>query len=122
MPAQLKLQLSEAGETDWSLTGAYAGDQYTPLLTSVDTVEMIVPPGQAQRFASALGAKRADSGSNLSLIERSGASELFRHDGPEEPAPLASPFIVYLDLLKDDRGRNKELARQLRTDQLKLQE
>lgn len=122
LPAQLKRLLSEAGETDWSLTGAYAGDQYTPLLTSVDTLEMIVPPGQAPRFASALGAKRAESGSNLNLIERSGASELYRHDGPEDSAPLASPFIVYLDLLKEDRGRNKELAHQLRTDQLKLQE
>lgn len=122
LPAELKRQLGQAGETDWSLTSAYAGNRYTPLLTSVDTIEMIVPPGQAQRIASALGATRVKSGANLTVIERSGASELFRHDGPEDPAPLASPFIVYLDLLKEDRGRNKELARQLRADHLKLKE
>ncbi len=122
LPAELKRQLSQAGETGWSLTGAYAGDQYTPLLTSVDTMEMIMPPGQAQRFASAMGAKRADTGANLTLIERSGASELFRHDGPENSAPLASPFIVYLDLLKEDRGRNKELAHHLRNNELRLKE
>ena len=70
--------------------------------------------------AGAAGAKPAEKGANLVIVERSGASDLFRRSMPDHPAPLASPFIVYLDLLKDARGRNQELASQLRSTVLKV--
>lgn len=113
-----KLQHPDAG--NWCISGPAAGNALAPLLTNVDVVDLIVGPGQAQAIADAVGAKRAEKGSNVVIVERSGASDLFRRSIPDHPAPLASPFIVYLDLLRDDRGRNKELAAQLRSTVLKV--
>jgi len=94
---------------DWAFTGAAAANIYAPLLTSVDTAEIIVPPGHAEKLASTIGLKPAEKGANVTLVERDGASLLFRDLHPEYPSYFASPFILYLDLL-DGRGRNKELA------------
>jgi hypothetical protein len=66
-----------------------------------------------------LDMKTVDSGFNIVLIERAGASTLFRHVPPGLPGWLASPFIQYLDLL-DGRGRHKELAQHLRTNILQI--
>ncbi|TWO71511.1 hypothetical protein FN976_11395 [Caenimonas sedimenti] len=102
-------------EAEWALTGAAAGNLLCPLLTSIDALEVIVPPGTVARCASAWGLVDAARGGNVTLIEREDASELFRQ--PAESLPgvlLASPWIVYLDLRRDDRGRNKELGSQLR--------
>jgi hypothetical protein len=104
---------------DWAFTGAAAANVLAPLLTNVETAEVIVPPGRAPHYAKALGLKQVDKGSNVTLIERSGASTLFRRQHLEFPSWFASPFIQYLDL-QDDRGRNKELASQLRTNILKI--
>lgn len=106
--------------SDWAFTGAEAGNYIAPLLTSVDRVDVIVPRGHAYKLANAVGLQQAESGANVKLIERDGASELFRNKVPEFDIPVASPFIVYLDLLKDDRGRNKELAQHLRQTVLKI--
>lgn len=113
-PNQLLTQLTARIErskinADWAFTGTAAANVYAPLLTSVDTAEIIIPPGQTDRFADALKLKRADKGSNVSLVSRSGTSLLFRERHPDFPSWFASPFILYLDLL-DGRGRNKELA------------
>lgn len=97
----------------WAFTGTAAANVYAPLLTSVDTAEIIVSPGQAEPMAQALGLKPADQGGNVTLMEREGASLLFRTLHPEYPSWFASPFILYLDLL-DGRGRNKELAQHVR--------
>ena len=94
---------------DWAFTGTAAANVYAPLLTSVDTAEIIVPPGRAEQLAKTLQLKPADKGANVTLVERTGASLLFRNVHPEYPSYFASPFILYLDLL-DGRGRNKELA------------
>lgn len=98
---------------DWAFTGTAAANVYAPLLTSVDTAEIIIPPGQAEQLAKTLQLKPADKGANVTLVERSGASLLFRElrsVRPDEyPSYFASPFILYLDLL-DGRGRNKGLA------------
>lgn len=94
---------------DWAFTGAAAANVYAPLLTSVDTAEIIVPPGHAEKLAGEIGLKPADKGANVTFVERDDASLMFRDLYPEFPAYFASPFILYLDLL-DGRGRNKELA------------
>jgi len=97
----------------WAFTGTAAANLFAPLLTSTDNAEIIVPPGCAEIMAKALGLKPAEKGSNVTLIERTGASLLFRDMHPEYPAYFASPYILYLDLL-NDRGRNKELAEHIR--------
>lgn len=97
----------------WAFTGAAAANVYAPLLTGVDTAEIIVPDGQAKQLASALKLKPADKGANVTLVEREGASLQFRELHPDYPSYFASPFILYLDLL-DGRGRNKELAQHVR--------
>ncbi|CAM2171849.1 conserved hypothetical protein [Paraburkholderia sacchari] len=94
---------------DWAFTGAAAANIYAPLLTSVDTAEVIVAPDHAEKLADVIGLKPAEKGANVTLVERDGASLLFRERLPEYPSYFASPFILYLDLL-DGRGRNKELA------------
>lgn len=103
----------------WAFTGTAAANVLAPLLTSVDTAELIVPLGHAERYADTLELKQADKGSNIVLVERSGASLLFCQEHPEFPSCFASPFIQYLDLL-DGRGRNKELAAHVREFILKI--
>ncbi|MDN7805806.1 type IV toxin-antitoxin system AbiEi family antitoxin [Burkholderia gladioli] len=94
---------------DWAFTGTAAANAYAPLLTSVDTAEIIVAPGKAEGLARDMRLKPADKGANVVFVERDGASLLFRDSIPELPSYFASPFIMYLDLL-NGRGRNKELA------------
>ncbi|WP_432263320.1 type IV toxin-antitoxin system AbiEi family antitoxin [Cupriavidus sp. TMH.W2] len=106
----LTYQIEKASVSfDWAFTGAVAANIYAPLLTSVDTAEIIVPPGHAEGLAREIGLKPAEKGANVTIIERDGASLLFRESFPDYPSYFASPFIFYLDLL-DGRGRNKELA------------
>ncbi|MBP0633189.1 hypothetical protein J8I32_30820 [Cupriavidus sp. AcVe19-1a] len=93
---------------DWAFTGAAAANAYAPLLTSVDTAEIVVPPGHADELAREIGLKPAEKGANVTFVERDGASLMFRQ-ADYAPEYFASPFILYLDLL-DGRGRNKELA------------
>lgn len=112
--------LKEEHIYDWAYTGAEAGNYLAPLLTNVDRLDVVVSPGRAQKIARAIQLQPAESGWNVRLIERAGAGDLFRRPIPDYDIPLASPFIVYLDLLKDDRGRNKELAQHLRVNVLKI--
>lgn len=119
MLPSLTEKLEVAGISDWAFTGTAAANSVSPLLTRVDSAEVMVPPGTTNRYAQAIGLKQADKGANVTLVERSGASMLFRHPYPEYPAYFASPFVLYLDLL-DGRGRNAELAEQLRRDILKI--
>jgi hypothetical protein len=114
----LLTQLSDEAYTagidfPWAFSGTAAANMYAPLLTSVDTAEMIVPPGSAEKFAEAIKLKPADKGYNVTLVEREGASLMFREFHSEYPSYFASPFVLYLDLL-DGRGRNKELAAHVR--------
>lgn len=101
-----------------AFTGAVAANRLSPLLTHVDVAELIVPSNTLE-LASRIGLKPTEKGANVVLIERAGASELFQQYSPEERAWFASPFIQYLDLL-NGRGRNAELAAQLRSDILRM--
>jgi hypothetical protein len=116
---QLAHQVGKAGVPfNWAFTGTAAANLYAPLLTSVDTAEIIVSPAYAKQLAKALHLKPADKGANVTLVERDGASLLFRDVHSEYSSNFASPFILYLDLL-DGRGRNKELAQHV-LDKLEL--
>ncbi|MDP5764874.1 type IV toxin-antitoxin system AbiEi family antitoxin [Pseudomonas aeruginosa] len=104
----------EAGvDFPWAFTGAAAANLYAPLLTSVDSAEIIVPLGYAATLGTALNMKPASKGGNVTIIERGGSSLQFREFHSFYSAYFASPYIQYLDLL-DGRGRNKELAGYLR--------
>lgn len=107
-----------ASESPWAISGTAAANAMAPLLTSVETVQIIVPKGTTLELVDRMRLKPADKGWNVSLSERNSASLLFREQLPVGPAWFASPFIVYLDLL-DGRGRNKELAEHLRRTVLK---
>ena len=105
---------------EWALTGAAAANAIVPRLTNVDRVEVIIQPGEAEQLASAMGLSQADKGSNVVMIERTGASFLFLDEHSERPhSRFASRFIQYLDLL-NGYGRNKELAEEFRTKALKI--
>lgn len=104
----------------WALTGAAAANAVVPHLTSVDRVQVIVPPGQAEAWGHDLKLKQVDKGANIVFIERKGASLMFLDEHPERPGSrFASRFIQYLDLL-DNYGRNKELAAEFRRRALKI--
>lgn len=120
LPMQVASRLQSAGRHDWAFTGTAAGNALVNLLTSVDRLQITVPPGAASDVAAAANLSLAEKGSNVSIVERSGASDMFWRPLPEFDIPLASPFIIYLDLLKDERGRNKELAQELRKRVLKV--
>ncbi len=110
---QLTYQIEKAGVSfEWAFTGAVAANVYAPVLTSVDVAEIIVPPRRAEELAREIGLKPADKGANITIVERDGASLLFRDSYQNYQATLASPFIFYLDLL-DGRARNKELAQRV---------
>jgi hypothetical protein len=98
-------------------TGAAAANRVVPHLTRADTIDIIVPPGEADYYGVAFGMRSVDKGANVTLIERSGASTMFAKKDTVSGALLANPFILYLDLL-DGKGRNKELAEQLRLQEL----
>lgn len=108
--AQLAERLDRAEiDAAWAFTGTAAANVFAPLLTSVDTAEIAVPRGYARQFAEALELKQVEQGANVILVEREGAGMLFPAAIAGTSAYVASPFILYLDLL-DGRGRNKELA------------
>ena len=112
-------QMADARLEDGVFTGAAAANRITPLLTRTDTIEIIISPGEAERYAAALNLKPVDKGANVTLIERTGASTLFTNQAMPAKARLAHPLILYLDLL-DGKGRNKELAEQLRLHELEI--
>ncbi len=116
---QLADKLRAAGTNGAIFTGSAAANLVVPHLTRTDTVDLIVPPGEAHRYAASLGLKSAEKGANVTLIERTGASTLFTNEHGLTGSRCANPFILYLDLL-DGKGRNKELAAQLRQYQLKI--
>lgn len=106
--------------TEWALTGAAAANAVVPRLTTVDRVEVIIQPDEAEKLASSTGMTQAEQGANVILVERSGASFMFLDGHPERPGSrFASRFIQYLDLL-DGYGRNKELAEAFRRQALNM--
>lgn len=94
------------------LSGAAAANAYAPLLTEADMVDLVVHPGMTKALMETLKLKPTTKGANVQIVEREASSFLFTQTFNEQ-CSLASPFILYLDLL-DGRGRNKELAQYIR--------
>lgn len=117
--AQVAELLDHSSKAEGIFTGAAAANLVNPHLTRTDIADLIIPPGRADIYVDVLSLKPVDKGANLNLIERTGASLLFTKPAPIPGAVFASPFILYLDLL-DGKGRNKELATQLRQHHLKI--
>jgi hypothetical protein len=113
-----KLAVSKSPDSRWALTGTAAGNMIAPLLTNVDHVDVIVPRGTSHNWTTSTGFRLVETGANVTLWERDGTTELFSRD--IGGARVASPWIVYLDLLRVQRGRNKELAAHLRQEILKV--
>ncbi|MFT3815810.1 MAG: hypothetical protein QM740_21000 [Acidovorax sp.] len=108
------------GSAGWAVTGAAAANIVVPHLTSVDRVQVIVPPGQAEEWGRQLKLRQVEKGANIVFVEREGASLMFLDEHPERPGSrFASRFIQYLDLL-DGYGRNQELAAEYRRRALKI--
>ncbi|MDI4635853.1 hypothetical protein J7U46_22495 [Pelomonas sp. V22] len=106
----------------WAISGTAAANARVPHLTAVDRVLVIVPPGLSLPWAEGMALEPADKGSNITFVERTGTSLQFLDEQAERPkSRFASPFIQYLDLL-DGVGRNKELAREYRSQIFKLEE
>ncbi|CAM3645522.1 HTH crp-type domain-containing protein [Bordetella sputigena] len=106
----------------WLMTGAAAANTVVPHLTAIDRVTIIVPPGVSTQWAADLKLEQAEKGSNVTFIERTGASLMFGDTHSERRGSrFASRFVMYLDLL-DGVGRNKELAAEFRSRALKLAE
>lgn len=111
---RLAYLIRESGlDCPWAFSGAAAANLYAPFLTSIDSAEIIVPPGYAAILGAALNMRPASKGSNVTIVEREGASLQFLEFQALYPAYFASPYIQYLELL-DGRGRRKELAIHLR--------
>ena len=117
----LALELDRAFEThgvDYALTGESAAQRYAPFLSNVSRIHCLVAPrdDHIDAVLRDLDARRVDQGANLSVTRApfpGAIASRERLDG----VWLASPVIVYLDLLRTG-GRGREMARHLRRERL----
>ena len=117
-PANLALRLvsrllQDHDDDEWALTGQYAANCFTPLLTAVNGFDIILPVGMAEAFAEDLELKRADKGFNVTLHECENFALQHRIQLPDRHGWFASPVIQYLELANEG-GRSKELANELK--------
>jgi hypothetical protein len=106
-----------AHDAEYAITHEAAAQRYAPFLSSVAQVRCRVLVGSAAEVAIAeLSARSVSEGANLAIIVAKSPGELlFREQ--VGGAYLASPFQVYLDLLRGD-GRAKEMAEHLRKEKI----
>lgn len=120
MNAMAMVTSAFSGRDCWAVTGAAAANAVVSRLTSVERIQVIVPPGCSQSWGEKMNFEQVDKGANILMIEREGASLMFCEEDPARSGlRVASPFIQYLDLL-DGYGRNKELAEVFRQQVLKM--
>jgi hypothetical protein len=119
-PEELLTRIDEvcsARGAAYSITQEWAAQIYSPFLSSIPQVRFRLPGDQPiGEVARDLNAREVQEGSNLGIIEsRSYGDFLFRER--ERSVWLASPILVYLDLLQGD-GRAKEMADHLRQERI----
>jgi hypothetical protein len=101
----------------YALTYESAAQRYASFITHVSQVRCLLPhTPQADGALEALGARAVSEGANLVIIEAKLPGDfLFREQVHD--VWLASPFLVYLDLLRGE-GRSKEMAEHLRRNRI----
>lgn len=106
-----------AEDLPYSFTGMFGAQLHAPHLTNVQQVTVRVAENHISTLAAALGAKKVDSGSNMSVIPSDlPATDEFRV--LSDIGWVASPLVCWLDL-HDEGGRAKEMAAHLRTEKLR---
>ena len=108
----------EAHGADYALTGESAAQRYAPFLSNVTRVHCLVAPRDSRIDAVLrdLDARRVDQGANLSVTRAPFPGALASRE-QVDGVWLASPVIVYLDLLRAG-GRGRDMARHLRRERL----
>ncbi|MBB6584465.1 type IV toxin-antitoxin system AbiEi family antitoxin [Ralstonia solanacearum] len=114
--AQLDRCMTDA-QTEYVLTAEAAAQRYAPYLSQLSLVRCRAGATRADRQAlESLGARPVEEGANLEVAPLQVPGDLLFRERIDE-AWLASPVLVYLDLLRNE-GRAKELAEHLRQTKL----
>lgn len=110
-------QLCKERGATYAITGEWAAQIYSPFLSSISQVRCRFPNDQPMKvLTAALNAREVTEGSNFEVIETKPNGYLLfseEHRGIR----LASPIVVYLDLLQNG-GRAKEMAEHLRRERI----
>lgn len=119
LPALLAQRMEEGqlNPTKWAFTGQYAANSLSPLLTSINGYELIVPLGEAEFVAESLELKSVDRGANVTLTECDEFALQHRLNLSGKKGWFASPVVQYLDLVNSG-GRSEELAAELKKEVL----
>lgn len=117
---QIARDLRTAGLGDFAFTSGFAATALTQAERSTHHLQIVVPPGERSHYVAAAGLSDAEQQIQVTLIERAGASDLFRTELPERLIPVVGPFIVYLDLLRDGLEESRRLADTVRARRLKI--
>lgn len=108
----------EAHNADYALTGESAAQRYAPFLSNISRIHCLATPRDDRTDAvfRDLDARRVDQGANLSVTRAPFPGAIASRE-QVDGVWLASPLIVYLDLLRAG-GRGREMARHLRRERL----
>lgn len=93
----------------WAVTGGMAAKQLTQYLEP-DTVEVFVDD-QAMAKLKAEPMLRDDANGNVTILHLFGAAAIT--DKPQMPWPLATPLLVYAELLEAGGAREMETAKMI---------
>lgn len=110
-------EVFDAHDAGYAICHEAAAQRYAPFLSSVSQVRARLLTGpNADAAIGALGARAVNEGANLVIIEAKSPGELLFRERVGG-IWLASPFQVYLDLLRGE-GRSKEMAEHLRKEKI----
>ena len=106
-----------ARRLEYAITHEAAAQRYAPFLSRVSQVRCrLVASPAAEEAIAAVGGRRVDEGTNLTVIEAASPGELLFRERVNG-AWLASPIQVYLDLVHGE-GRAQEMADHLRRERI----
>jgi hypothetical protein len=110
-------QLCKDRGVTYAITAEWAAQIYSPFLSSISQVRCRFPNDQPMKLlADELHAREVTEGSNFEVIETKAPGYLLFSE-EQRGIRLASPIVVYLDLLQSG-GRAKEMAEHLRRERI----
>lgn len=110
-------KVCEENSIAYAITGEWAGQIYSPFLSTISQVRMRFPDNQRlSTLTDNLKAREVGEGSNLIIFQADSHGDFLLRER-ERGVWLANPIIVYLDLLQSD-GRAKEMAEHLRRERI----